>query len=266
MRGIILAAGRGLRLKGNTGNMPKCLMEIGGITLLERQIQSLRVCGIEDITVVVGYEAERVRQACDSQIRFIENTRYDETNSLYSLWMTRELLLDGFIVMNADVLFHPQLLADLITTRYEDVLLIAYHNQLEATLGDEEMKVKVRGGCVADISKAMNVAEADGENVGILKFGASGARLVVNHMEALITAGSVRDWAPRAFREFARERPLRVIDTRGLPWIEIDFPEDYHKAIHEVLPQIPSPSAHAGLMMPLMVAPAQSKAVALQMV
>ena len=266
MRGIILAAGRGLRLNGKTGNMPKCLMDIGGITLLERQIQSLRVCGIEDITVVVGYEAERVRQACDSQIRFIENTRYDETNSLYSLWMTRELLFDGFIVMNADVLFHPQLLADLITTRYEDVLLIASHHHSDATLGDEEMKVKVRGGCVMDISKTMNIAEADGENVGIVKFGASGARQLVNHMESLIAAGSLKAWAPRAFREFAREHPLRVIDTRGLPWIEIDFPEDYQKAIQGVLPQIPSPDVFVGLMPPFPAAPARGKAASLQMV
>lgn len=261
MRGIILAAGRGLRLNGKTGNTPKCLIEIGGITLLERQIQTLRACGIDDIVVVVGYEAERVRQACDSQVHFVENERFDTTNSLYSLWLTRHLLLDGFIVLNSDVLFHPQLLADLITTVYDDVLLIAYHNQQTTTLGDEEMKVTVRGGCVVDISKTMGVQDADGENVGMVKFSSSGAKLLVQQMDELIAAGCLRDWAPRAFREFAVLRSLHVISTRGFPWIEIDFPEDYRRAVSEVLPNIPFlTKAYRAVMSPI-VATSSGEAV-----
>lgn len=238
MRGIILAAGKGLRLNGAAGSTPKCLMEIGGVSLIERQIQALKASGVDDLVVVVGFEAERVRKACGPEIRFIENTRFDETNSLYSLWLARDLLFDGFIVLNSDVLFHPQLLSDLITARYEDALLVAYSNPSSGQLGDEEMKVKVRGGRVVDISKTMNPLEADGENVGIVKFGASGAKVVVEHMDALIAKGSRRDWAPRAFLSFAGERALHAVDTRGYPWIEIDFPEDYRKAINDILPEI----------------------------
>ena len=57
-------------------------------------------------------------------------------------------------------------------------------------------------------------------------------------MDRLVAAGGLRDWAPRAFREFAQERPLHAIGTRGFPWIEIDFPEDYRRAVRDVLPQI----------------------------
>ena len=57
-------------------------------------------------------------------------------------------------------------------------------------------------------------------------------------MDRLVAAGGLRDWAPRAFREFAQERPLHAIGTRGFPWIEIDFPEDYQRAVREVLPLI----------------------------
>ncbi|HVG20696.1 MAG TPA: hypothetical protein VNI02_16725, partial [Blastocatellia bacterium] len=105
-------------------------------------------------------------------------------------------------------------------------------------LADEEMKVKVRGGRVVDISKTMDPLDADGENVGIVKFGPSGAGLVVEHMDALVAKGSRRDWAPRAFLSFAKERALHAIDTRGYPWIEIDFPEDYRRAVNDVLPEI----------------------------
>lgn len=250
MKGIILAAGRGLRLNGTTGNTPKCLIEMGGLTLLERQIRTLRVCGIAEIIVVVGYEAERVRQSCDPQIYFVENTRFDQTNSLYSLWLTRDLLLDGFVVINSDVLFHPQLLADLLTAYYEDALLLAYRDQLSTALGDEEMKVQVRGGRVVDISKTMNPLDADGENVGIVKFGPSGARVLVEQMNDLIAAGCYRDWAPRAFLEFSRRRTLHITDTRGYPWIEIDFPEDYERAVNEVLSGIPMPAEVLRLSMP----------------
>jgi choline kinase len=238
MKGIILAAGKGLRLNGKTGNTPKCLLEIGGQTLLERQIQALRGCGVEEIIVVVGYEAERVRQACDAQICFIENPCFEQTNSLFSLWLTRELLADGFIVINADVLFHQQLLADLIAAPCEDALLMAYSNHLCVKLGDEEMKVRVKGGRVLDISKGIKPEEADGENLGIVKFGREGARLVVQEMNALIARGYYRDWAPRAFCEVAGQRHLYAIGTRGYPWIEIDFPEDYQRAVNEILPQL----------------------------
>jgi L-glutamine-phosphate cytidylyltransferase len=241
MKGIILAAGRGLRLNGVTGNTPKCLLEIGGLTLLERQIAALRATGIDDIVVVTGYEAGRVQRACGSQMHFVENPRFDQTNSLYSLWLTRHLLGSGFVVLNSDVLFHPQLLSDLITARYEDALLVGYGDQLSARLGDEEMKVKVRGGCVVEINKSMNPQDADGENVGMVKFGARGARLLIEQMDALIADGCYRDWAPRAFGEFAMWHPLYAIATRGYPWIEIDFPKDYLKAVNEILPEIPLP-------------------------
>ena len=142
------------------------------------------------------------------------------------------------MVLNCDVLFHPVLLADLLTARHEDALLLAYREAHQPPFGDEEMKVKVRCGRVMDISKTMEPDEADGENLGIVKFGAEGAGVLVDIMDRLIAAGGLRDWAPRAFREFAQIRPLQAIGTRGLPWIEIDFPEDYQRAIRDVLPEI----------------------------
>ncbi len=84
----------------------------------------------------------------------------------------------------------------------------------------------------------MDPEEADGENLGIVKFGATGARLLIEEMSTLVEAGEVKAWVPRAFKEFAQRRPLHAIGTRGLPWIEIDFPEDYRRAVEEVLPQI----------------------------
>jgi choline kinase len=240
---VILAAGRGARLNGGTGDMPKCLVTLGGETMLSRNIRLLRGAGINDIVVVVGCAADTVRRTCHG-VTFVENPIFAQTNSMYSLWLARTLLSDGFVVMNCDVLVHPQLLGDLVSARHEDALLLAYRD--EATIfGDEEMKVRVRRGRVADMSKTMDPEEADGENIGIVKFGREGARLLVEKMDALVAAGELKAWVPRAFKAFAEERPLHVIGTRGFPWIEIDFPEDYRRAVEVVLPQIETPRAVA---------------------
>ena len=237
MKAIILAAGKGTRLEG-AAVKPKCLVEIGGLTLLQRQIEALRNVDIKRIVVVVGFAADHIRDECDNNISFVENIHFAETSSMYSLWLARNHLADGFVVLNSDVLFHPQLLANLLDSSQEDALLIS---DAETTpLGDEEMKVKVKEGLVVDISKDIDPLEADGENVGIVKFSASGARALVGYMAELIANGAVKDWAPRAFREFALNHPLHALSTAGLPWIEIDFPEDYQRAMTEVYPRIES--------------------------
>src|ERR1700704_1480394 len=177
VRAVILAAGRGIRLRDVTGDRPKCLARVGGSTLLERQIRSLRACGIERIAVVAGFGADDVRRTCGPTIDVIVNTRHGSTNSLYSLWLARHVLTGGFVVLNCDVLFHDQLLWDLLTSRDEDGLLMAATRG--AAYSDEEMKIRVRAGCVAEIAKTLEPADADGENVGIAKFGVDGAKAIV---------------------------------------------------------------------------------------
>jgi L-glutamine-phosphate cytidylyltransferase len=238
MRGVILAAGKGSRLNGTAGEKPKCLVELGGMSLIERQIRTLRACGINDIAVVAGCQAERVAAVCGHGITYVGNERYAQTNSLYSLWLARPLLYQGFVVLNCDVLFHPALLQDLLNSHHENALLLGYREADQPPYGDEEMKVRVRGSRVLELSKTMDPAEADGENLGIVKFGARGAAALVDIMTGIVEGGHLREWAPRAFSLFAQTHPLHAVGTRGLPWIEIDFPEDYTHAVRAVLPLI----------------------------
>jgi choline kinase len=237
MKAIILAAGKGTRLDGASVK-PKCLIEIGGITLLQRQIEALRAADIKHIVVVVGFGADGIREECGSHITFVENIHFGQTSSLYSLWLAREHLANGFVVLNSDVLFHPRLLANLLESSRDDALLLS--DTENGALGDEEMKVKLKEGLVIDISKQIDPLEADGENVGIVKFSAHGAKALVGYMNELIASGAVNEWAPRAFREFALNHPLHALSTGGLPWIEIDFPEDYQRAVTEIYPRIES--------------------------
>jgi choline kinase len=238
MRGVILAAGLGTRLNGGAAVIPKCLAAPGGVPLIQRQMSALRAAGIDEITVVVGFQADAVRAACPAGTRFIENVEFERTNSLYSLWLARPFLTGAFAVLNCDVLFHPRLFVDLIEARYENALLVSHPCEGDLPFGDEEMKVRIRRGRVVDIAKTLPADEIDGENVGIAKFGSLGAARLVRIMDRLIAGGAVREWAPRGFREFASTNPLYAVGTRGLPWIEIDTPADYRRAVRDVVPAI----------------------------
>jgi choline kinase len=236
---VILAAGRGGRLRGVVGQRPKCLARIGDCTLVERHVRTLRSVGFDQIVVVAGYRAADVHRMAGPAVHLVVNPQYASTNSLYSLWLARELLAGGFVVLNCDVLFHPQLLLDLLSARYEDAVLVGARGPAGA-YSDEEMKVRIRHGLVTAIDKRLPDDDADAENVGIGKFGPAGAAALVTEMERIVGAGGMREWLPRAFDAFCRTRPLYVVESRGYPWIDIDFPEDYWRACAEVLPAIAS--------------------------
>ena len=90
------------------------------------------------------------------------------------------------------------------------------------------MKVQVRGGRVVDMTQdAGPPAEADGENVGIARFGAAGAPLLVEELDAIVGAGGACATGCRAPSPRSPPAAAARVGTRGFPWIEIDFPEDY---------------------------------------
>jgi choline kinase len=240
-KAIILAAGMGVRINGTAGGSPKCLLTVGGVTLIERQIEILRSHGINQLIIVVGCQAERVKSVCGTDCAYVENNRFETTNSLYSLWLAREYLGEGFVVLNSDVLFDSGMLSILLSTPFEDALLFEPSYDESSPLGDEEMKVRVRNGLIVEIAKTIDPKAAHGENVGILKFGESGARFLIEQMDLLVASGNDNAWAPQAFQEFAINRPLYAVSTAGYPWIEIDFIEDYERANVEILPRLKHP-------------------------
>lgn len=229
---LILAAGYGSRMGSLTGTQPKCLLTVGGRSLIEAQVGSLERFGVHDITVVVGYRGDRIRERLKSRVSYVENRRYQETNSLYSLWLARHRLLDGALVLNADVWAPSSLIRQLLQSPAEDAALIDCGHEL----GAEEMKVKLAKDRIVGFGKQLCAAEAGCENVGILKFGRESGRRLADILDRLVLAGHENAWAPLAFGEIARERPLWAVPTGGVPWIEIDFPEDLERARHLVAP------------------------------
>ena len=177
------------------------MLRVGECTLIERQIRSLRECDIDPIVVVSGYGADQLRRTADARIVFVQNERFASTNSLYSFWLARNWLSGGGVILNGDVLFHDRLLVDLLANPHEDALLVdARRNGYT----DEEMKVRIGNGRVVDIAKTLGDDEADGENVGIAKFGRDGARALVHEVNRLMASGGAVAWLPRAFAALCR--------------------------------------------------------------
>jgi L-glutamine-phosphate cytidylyltransferase len=231
---IILAAGHGSRMGALTAERPKALLEVAGYSLIDRQIDALTMSGIANITVVTGYRHERLHEHLGRRVSYVHNDRYSKSNSLYSLWLARHVLRKGSMVMNSDILVSPVLIARLLGTPARDAALI----DPRSDMGAEEMKVRLWNGFIEEFSKDMPPEKAHGENVGILKFSPQGGIRLVHHLDTLVYAGMTNAWAPLAFGALAREWPLVAVSTHGIPWTEIDFPEDLARAEQVIAPQL----------------------------
>jgi len=233
-KAIILAAGVGSRLRPLTDDRPKCLLDVGGRPILDHQIAALHRAGITDIVMVLGYCGDLVRRHLGTHARYVENARYESTNSLYSLWLAREELDAGALVLNSDVLAPPALFDRLVRAPAPDAVLVERGHGFEA----EDMKVTLRGWQVIDFSKGLPPERAHAHNVGVAKFSGHGGSRLKGCLERLVAAGHENDWVPLAFKEFAGRWPLAAVATDGLPWIEIDYPADLARARTEVEPAI----------------------------
>ena len=243
MQALILAAGQGSRLKEGR---PKCLVDIGGQPLIDHQLAALRWAGVERVTVVVGHQALRVCQALPEDAHVIHNPVYAKTNSLYSFWKARDHVEGDVLVVNADVLFHPAIARGVVRWPGSALAYDRFSGQ-EA----EHMKVAIRDGALHEMSKQLEASRTRGENVGLVRLSADAARATFEAAENLIAAGRLRDWLATAVNQAAREHRVQCLDVAGLPWVEIDFPEDLEHARRTILPAIgaapevalPEPSA-----------------------
>src|SRR5574337_463820 len=239
MRAIILVAGVGWRLKPHTETTPKCLMEIGGKSLLRRYLETFAALGLPEAVLVVGHLKEQVmaeaaRGPAEVEVRFVVNGQFTRGNIL-SLWQARHEFDDDILIMDGDVLFPRELLARLIASR--DGNAIAVDERLQDT--GEEQKVLCEDGWVVEVTKkAGGDPRVRGEAVGILRLSADAAEVLRGILEEFIETGKDSLEYEDAFRELAAEVPIGVVEIGDLPWIEIDFEKDLAHAREHVLPEV----------------------------
>jgi choline kinase len=243
VKAIILAAGVARRLAPLTDSTHKALLSVGGRSLLDRMLDSLAACGVEESVLVVGHCQDQVRCAAGSgrgamRISYVENPAYQK-GSILSLWCARETMLsDPTLVMDADVLFPDRFLTRLIAAPAPSALLLdrGFHDT------GEEVKLYAVGGRVIGLGKKFVPEAWDviGEGVGFFKCSAAHAPEYIRLLEESIQeTGGANEYEDALHRLLARV-PVGWVDVTGLPWTEVDFAEDLRRAETQVLPRIES--------------------------
>jgi choline kinase len=245
MRAIILAAGRGNRLQlPENGQLPKCLLRFGGMTLLERHLTLLKSAGITDVALALGFrhdlvEAELDRLAWAPRPQIVLNMDF-ELGSVLTVHTAAAAMTRGgdILLMDADVLYDERILAALVAgNRQVNRLLI--DRAFEA--GDEPVKLCVQDGVPVELRKQLAADlkfDTIGESVGFFRFSQAGAERLAALVAGYVDTGRSHMPHEEAVRDLVKERrqPLEIADVTGFPWIEIDFPIDVVRATQEVLP------------------------------
>ena len=241
MKAVILAAGQGTRIRSVHGEHPKCLIEVENTTILDHQLEALSMAGIDDVAIVVGYEKEQIiehvkfrKPSVTQRICFFENPAFAITNNIYSLWLALEWLGGGsFVVLNADVIFDPEVLATAVRPSAPISMII------DPLWRDETMKVVVEGDHVIRMSKKISREEFSGTYIGITVFSKAIQDRFFRTMNELISAGQVNEFFNVAVQKLANQGIwVGYAHTDGLAWAEIDDPLDLMFAQQNVFPQL----------------------------
>ncbi len=246
MHAIILAAGRGNRLaEFNPDGRPKCLLEFGGRSLLARQLEILFRCGVNRAALVVGYEADMIIGHVATldfrpEVAFVYNPAFLK-GSVLSLLAAHEVMCSGesVLVLDADVLFHPQIMQRLIASPHPNCFLIDQN----FIAGEEPVKIAIHKGRMVEFRKILRPGlEFDtlGESVGFFKFDDKIAAQISSTCDRYQTEGLLDAPHEEALRDVLLATPSAFAceDVSGLPWLEVDFPEDLERAIKQILPAI----------------------------
>ena len=241
-KSIIVAAGRGNRLGPLTDDRPKCLLEIGGKTILQRQLEVEKQHGITNIVVVRGYRKELINYP---GIKYYDDINY--RGILGSLFFAEQEMNEGFIFSYADILYGQNIVKNLLETE-GDIILVVDTNWQEHYKGrekhpvDEAELVKVNSDRVVKIGKdVVGTEEAHGEFIGLAKFSDRGAKIIRDIYHDLLKRHKKEDPFQNA-KEFQRAyltdfiqelvdrgHEVKTVDITG-DWIEIDTDEDLNKA------------------------------------
>lgn len=235
MQALMLAAGMGRRLGKYTEAMTKCMISVGGRTLLERAVDALKEAGVRKLVMVVGWEADRLvnfirNNIRDMEFEFVYNRDYATTNNIYSLYLAKEhLLLDDTILLESDLVYDQSLLRHVVEASEEDLVAVAPYEQwmdgTVATLDDD--------GNISDFiaKKDFSFYNADQyyKTVNIYKFSREFSKKhYLPFLEAYIKAYGMNQYYETVLKVISHisNTKLHAYILRNLSWYEIDDAQD----------------------------------------
>ena len=237
---MVLAAGAGRRLRPDTDALPKTLLPVAGTTtILDIALRNLAAAGLTDVAVIVGHAADVIADRVPDlerdhgvRLELVHNDRAQDWNNAYSLWLAREHLEQGVLLVNGDTV-HPVSVEETLL-KARDLLpgagLILAVDTVKQ-LADEEMKVTLdERGLLSRISKQLDPARADGEYIGATLIQPLAARALADALEAT-WRHDPGQYYEDGYQELARRGgEIAVAPIGDIRWVEVDNHEDLRRA------------------------------------
>ena len=224
MKAIIMAAGVGKRLQALNINKPKCLITVESETLIRRSVNLLVNKGISDITVIVGFMADLIRNELNNDVAYFENPDFHSTNSIKSLWYAKDLLEDNVLLLNGD-LYYEHAILDYAINQTNPVVMLADSTRID----NADYRFSFSGDQINQFGKHLTNHETDGEYVGIVRIDQRFIKTFKQALEEMITSGKSNIWWEEVLYSFIEKRiPINYFDVAGTFWSEVDTLQDYN--------------------------------------
>lgn len=233
MNAVILSAGQGRRLLPMTAEIPKCLLTIESTPIVEWQINQLLASGVDHVTVVVGFGAEKVEHLVSSrytsdQVQTLYNPFYTVADNLVSCWVARSKMTDDFLLLNGDTVFESAVMSRILRSPPQPVTLTT---DSKPAYDADDMKVSLRGPQLVRVGKDLTPEQSHGESIGLLLFRGDGPRLFSEAIDrALRLPTALKHWYLSVIDGMARSGLVWTASIQGLQWAEIDSAADLEQA------------------------------------
>ena len=243
---LIIAAGLGSRLKKHTENLPKCMLDFGGKTLLQRQLDVYKDCGISDISLIRGYKKEKINY---KNIKYFDNTDYKNNNVLNSIFYAEKVINGNIIISYSDILFDSVTVKRLLNSDHDISVVVDidwrgyYVGRKDHPITEAENVIFNSNNEVEKIGKInKGNDEVHGEFIGMIKLSDRGAKIFKQHFHRLkkIYWNKPFQRAKTFQNAYLTDMIQELVDI-GIKvhcviiesgWKEIDTVEDYKKAVH----------------------------------
>ena len=245
LKALIVAAGLGSRLKKHTENLPKCMLDFGGKTLLQRQLDSYKKCGIKDISLIRGYKKEKIKY---KGIKYFENTDYKNNNILNSIFYGEKVINGNIIISYSDILFDQSVVQRTLESNHDISVVVDidwrgyYVGRKDHPISEAENVIFNSNNEVVKIGK-INAGdqEVHGEFIGMIKLSNRGTEIFKEHFNRLkkIYWNKPFQRAKTFQTAYLTDLIQELVDI-GIKvhcviiesgWKEIDTVEDYKKAL-----------------------------------
>lgn len=237
---ILLSAGQGSRMLPLTADMPKCLIDFSGRSLLAWQVEMLARGGVRRIAVVTGFKTdmvgEEIRSIADPRVEITTrfNPFYKVADNLGSCWIARDVMNEDFLILNGDTLVSEE-----VVQRVQQGgggkggnWPIAVTVDVKPAYDSDDMKVTRDGaGRLHRIGKTLTAAQTNAESIGFLAFRGEGAQLFRDSVRAAMrTPEGVEHWYLKVIDSLAPSGKVGTVSIEGLGWAEVDFLNDIELA------------------------------------